>query len=59
MNRFSERLVIYAALIVLCALTAAFVGTAAGVWSFFQVVAVIEFIYWMAKPAGNVAARNG
>ncbi len=58
MNRVKERFVIYAALALLCGLTAAFIGTAAGLWSFVQVVAVIEFIYWIAKPNSNTPAKE-
>jgi len=45
-----ERFLIYTALSVLCVLTAAFAGSAAAFWSFVQVVAVIELIYWLAQP---------
>ena len=58
MNKLSERILIYTALAALCALTGAVVGTAAGLWSFVQVVAVIEFIYWIASPAGKSRARG-
>lgn len=58
MNKLSERFLIYTALAVLCAMTAAFAGTAAGIWSFVQIVAVIELIYWMARPAGKSPASN-
>ena len=58
MNKLGERFLIYAALAGLCALTAAVVGTAAGLWSFLQVVAVIEFIYWIATPAGKSPPRG-
>ncbi len=58
MSKLGERFLIYAALAVLCALTAAVVGTAAGLWSFIQVVAVIEFIYWIASPRGKSQVRG-
>lgn len=58
MNKLSERFLIYTALLVLCAMTAAFAGTAAAIWSFLQVVAVIELIYWIASPADKGPARN-
>ncbi len=57
MHRLSERLVIYSVLLVLCGLTGIAVAPVAGALSFFQVVAVIELIYWLAKPAGD-ARRN-
>lgn len=58
MNKLGERFLIYTALALLCALTGAVVGTAAGLWSFVQVVAVIEFIYWIARPAGKSPAKG-
>ena len=59
MSRLGERFLIYTALAVLCAMTAAFAGTAAAIWSFLQIVAVIELIYWIASPADESTARNG
>ena len=58
MNKLGERLLIYIALAVLCGMTAAFAGTAAALWSFAQVAAVIELIYWIARPSANTAARG-
>ena len=58
MNKWGERFLIYAALAVLCGMTAAFAGTAAAVWSFVQVAAVIELIYWIARPAAKTAAKG-
>lgn len=58
MSTLSERFLIYAALAMLCVLTAAFTGTAAAIWSFLQIVAVIELIYWIASPAENDSARH-
>ncbi len=57
MNKWSERLLIYTALAVLCAMTATFAGSAAAAWSFIQVAAVIELIYWIARPATRRAAK--
>lgn len=57
MGKRSERLLIYLALAVLCVMTASFAGAAAGFWSFVQVTAVIELIYWIARPASSRAAR--
>ena len=59
MNKLGERFLIYAALGLLCVLTGAVVGTAAGLWSFVQIVAVIEFIYWIAGPLGKTQVGNG
>ena len=58
MNRWGERFLIYTALAVLCVMTAAFAGSAAALWSFFQVLAVIELIYWIARPAAKPAAKG-
>lgn len=58
MNKLGERFLIYTGLGVLCAFTGAVVGTAAGLWSFVQVVAVIEFIYWIASPMGKSRAKG-
>ena len=58
MNRWGERLLIYTALAVLCAMTAAFAGTSAAIWSVIQIVAVIELIYWIARPVGKTPAEG-
>ena len=58
MNKWGERFLIYTALAVLCVMTAAFAGSAAAFWSFLQVAAVIELIYWIARPATNGAAKG-
>ncbi|GHD20110.1 hypothetical protein GCM10007052_29080 [Halioglobus japonicus] len=58
MNKWGERFVIYTALAVLCGMTAAFAGTAAALWSFLQVLAVIELIYWIAQPATKSQAKG-
>ena len=58
MNKWGERFLIYTALAVLCGMTAAFAGTTAAVWSFVQVAAVIELIYWIARPAAKTAAKG-
>jgi hypothetical protein len=58
MNKWSERLLIYMALAVLCAMTATFAGGAAAFWSFVQVAAVIELIYWIARPEGHRTAKG-
>ncbi|WP_153239446.1 hypothetical protein [Halioglobus maricola] len=58
MNRWGERFLIYMALAVLCVMTAAFAGTAAAVWSFMQVVAVIELIYWIARPVAKTQVKG-
>ena len=58
MNKWGERFVSYTALAVLCGMTAAFAGTAAALWSFLQVLAVIELIYWIAQPTTKSQAKG-
>ncbi len=58
MGKLSERLLVYTALAVLCGMTVTFAGAAAAIWSFLQIVAVIELIYWIASPAGQDSARD-
>ena len=52
MDTPDERFLIYAALLILCSTTSVFVGLVAGLWSFVQIVAVIEFVYWIGTPGG-------
>ena len=58
MNKVGERFLIYTALAVLCVMTAAFAGGTAAFWSFVQVVAVIELIYWLAQPVVKAPASG-
>lgn len=58
MNKLGERFLIYGTLAALCALTAVVVDRAAGLWSFVQVVAVIELIYWIVSPARSSQRRG-
>jgi len=53
MGTLDERFLIYSALLILCSTTGVFVGLAAGLWSFVQIAAVIEFIYWIGPPRGD------
>jgi hypothetical protein len=46
-----ERFVIYTALVLLCSIVSVFLGMAAGLWSFLQIAAVIELLYWAGLPA--------
>ena len=55
-DTFEQRLVIYAPLALLCALAGFWLGTAAAIWSFVQVLAVIELTYWFGMPV--TASRN-
>jgi hypothetical protein len=49
-NSLDERLVIYSALALLCSISSVFLGMAAGLWSFLQIAAVIELLYWIGLP---------
>jgi hypothetical protein len=58
MDRLDERFLIYSALAVLCATAAVFLGPAAGFWSFIQIVAMIELVYWFVTSVGKSLARG-
>ncbi len=53
MDTLEERFLIYSALLILCSTASVFVGLAAGFWSFVQIAAVIELIYWIGTPGGD------
>jgi len=54
MNTMGERIFVYSALVVLCVVLSALLGLPAGIWSLLQIVAVVEFIYWLgATGQGN------
>ena len=53
MDTLDERFLVYAALLILCSTASVFVGLAAGLWSFIQIVAVIEFLYWIGTRNGD------
>lgn len=57
MNAADGRFMIYAALALLCSAASAFLGAAAGLWSFLQIAAVFEFLYWIGLPAGSNSAE--
>ena len=57
MSAMNQRSLIYIALAILCASAGSFVGLAAAVWSFIQIVAVIELTYWIGTP-GSDSARS-
>ena len=46
MTKLEERILIYIALAILCCTISVFLGAAAGIYTFMQIAAVIEFIYW-------------
>ncbi|MEH6637131.1 MAG: hypothetical protein V7700_16545 [Halioglobus sp.] len=58
MNSSNERILIYVALIILCAAASVFVGLTAGIYSFLQIAVVIEFFYWIRTRGGNKPSRN-
>ena len=53
MNILDERFVIYTALVLLCSIASVFLSMAAGLWSFLQIAAVIELLYWIGLPASR------
>jgi hypothetical protein len=54
MNTMGERIFVYSALLAVCVLLSALLGLPAGIWSLLQIVAVVEFIYWLgAIGQGN------
>ena len=58
MNMVKKRLEVYLALAVLCGLTAALVGPGAGLWTFVQIVAVVELIYWTGRRHRRAPAQH-
>ncbi len=49
-NTFEQRLLVYGPLALLCGVAGIWLGAAAGIWSFVQVVAVVELTNWLAAP---------
>lgn len=47
MSRHKERVLIYTVLLLLSIACVLFAGLAAGIWTFFQVAAVIELMFWL------------
>ncbi len=46
--RQEQRFLVYATLLIVCAVVATFLGPRAGVWSFLQVAGVTELTNWFA-----------
>jgi len=46
MTRLEQRILVYTALAILCSTAGIFLGAVAGVATFVQIAAVVEFIYW-------------
>jgi len=53
MDTMDKRLLIYTALIILCGAASTFTGMAGGMWSFVQIVAVIELTHWIGTHSGD------
>jgi len=51
MKTLDDRFMIYFALLILCCTSSIFLGLAAGLFSFIQIAAVIEFMYWLGTQA--------
>ena len=58
MNTVDERFMIYSALVILCSTASVFMGPAAGIWSFIQIGAVIELMYWIGLPESTESEHN-
>jgi hypothetical protein len=60
-NKLEQRLLVYGPLGLLCGLAGIWLGAAAAIWSFVQVVAVVELTNWLAAPAhdSSDAAMSG
>ena len=58
MKTMEERFLIYTALLLLCCAAAALVGTVAALWSFVQIIAVIELLILAGAPARADSLRD-
>jgi len=58
MRTQDQRFFIYSALAVVCSALSLFLGPLAVAWSFLQIVAVIELMYWIGTPGSGPAARG-
>lgn len=50
MDTLDERFLIYTALLLLCAVAGVFLGLVVAAWTFVQMTAVIELVYWIGGP---------
>ena len=50
-NTLEQRLLVYGPVGLLCGFAGIWLGAAAAVWSFVQIVAVVELTNWLAAPA--------
>ena len=58
MGTLEERFLIYTALAILCCTAGAFLGAAAGIYTFMQIAAVIEVTYWLGSPSRTKGPRG-
>ena len=54
MDRTDQRFLVYAALLIVCSAIGTFLGLLAGAWTFIQIAAVIELMYWLGSHPGSV-----
>ena len=54
MDRTDQRFLVYAALLIVCCTIGTFLGLLAGAWTFIQIAAVIELMYWLGSHPGSV-----
>jgi len=50
MQRKDERKLIYLALLVTCSVVSLVMGLATGLWTMFQMVIVVELLFWLGAP---------
>ncbi|MEH6591920.1 MAG: hypothetical protein V7746_16785 [Halioglobus sp.] len=53
MTLVEERFLIYAALLLVCAVAGSLLGLAAAIWSFLQMAVVIELMYMLGLSGRN------
>ena len=53
MDRSDERILVYTALLIVCCTIGSFLGLVAGAWTFLQIAAVIELMYWLGSHPGS------
>ena len=59
MSIFEQRFLVYAALGILCGAASLVLGLTPAIWSFVQVVLVIEFINWIGTPGREQGRAAG
>ena len=52
MDRTEERFLVYTALLIVCSTIGSFLGLGVGIWTFIQIAAVIELMYWLGSHPG-------